>query len=129
MIFKSSPGAVISFAIFGVIASSFAMPIIQATSSSEIVDIVVVDKDRITTGSGDSMSSKYLIFTETETFENTDSLTRWKFNSSDIQGKLLVGNAYQVEVYGYRIPFLSQYRNIVDVETVYQSQLREQKSK
>ena len=124
MVFKSWSGALGASVCFLVISSSFAMPIIQATSSSEMVDIVVVDKDRITTGSGESMSSKYLIFTETETFENTDSLTRWKFNSSDIQGQLRVGQAYQVEVYGYRIPFLSQYRNIVDVETVYSSQLR-----
>lgn len=125
MIFRVRLEGLIASAFFSVAATGMALPLIQSLSSSETVDIVVVDKDRITTGSGDSMSSKYLIFTEAETFENTDSLTRWKFNSSDIQGQLRVGEAYQVEVYGYRIPFLSQYRNIVEVESVYQSQIQE----
>lgn len=59
------------------------------------------------------VSSKYLVFAENETFENTDSFLVWKFNSSDVQGSLDQGKSYDCSVYGWRVPFLSWYRNIV----------------
>ena len=81
--------------------------------TSEDITITVVDKERVVdSGGGDS---KYLVFTETEVFENTDCLVLWKFNSSDVYGQLEIGETYQVQVYGWRIPFLSMYRNIVKV--------------
>jgi hypothetical protein len=61
-------------------------------------------------------SSKYLIWTEAEVFENCDSWVYGKFNSSDIFGRLKVGNTYRVKVVGKRIPFLSWYRNIIEIE-------------
>lgn len=83
--------------------------------TADTVSITVTDKERIVEHSRESVSSKYLVFTETETFENTDCLARFKFNSSDIQGKLKEGSSYVADVYGWRIPFLSSYRNIVSV--------------
>ena len=81
--------------------------------TSEDITITVVDKERVVdSGGGDS---KYLVFTETEVFENTDCLALGKFNSSDVYGQLEIGETYQVQVYGWRIPFLSMYRNIVKV--------------
>jgi hypothetical protein len=84
--------------------------------------VTVTDKDRIYESSDDkSADSKYIVFTKDESgeihvFENTDLFIRFKFNSSDIQGKLEVGNTYEVTVVGYRIPILSQYENIIKVE-------------
>lgn len=90
---------------------SFVLPY----TTQETITIKITDKERIIQRSGDSVSSKYLIFTEYETFENTDSFAIFKFNSSDIQGRLQIGNEYRVTVYGFRIPFLSSYRNIKSI--------------
>jgi hypothetical protein len=81
--------------------------------SSETVEITVKDKERITTGSGENISSKFIIYLENEVFENTDSWLFFKFNSADYQNKLEVGETYKVEVVGWRVPFLSMHRNVV----------------
>lgn len=85
--------------------------------------ITVTDKERIYEGSGDTSSSKYLVFGDDEdgnslVFENTDCLIRGKWNSSNIQGQLKEGNTYKVTVVGYRISFFSMYQNIIKVEEV-----------
>lgn len=85
--------------------------------------ITVTDKERIYTGSGNSSSSKYLVFGDDQNgnslvFENTDCFIRGKWNSSNIQGQLKVGNTYKVTVVGYRIAFFSMYQNIIKIEEV-----------
>lgn len=73
--------------------------------------LTIEDKDRIMDGD----SSRYLIWTEEgEVFENTDQLMVGKFNSSDIQGQLKVGNKYHCSTIGIRNQFFSWYRNIYD---------------
>lgn len=84
--------------------------------TSEVVTIKVTDKERIVESDGKNTTSRYLIFTENETFENTDLLFEGKFNSSDLQSKLSKGKEYKVRVYGWRVPFLSMYRNIVEIK-------------
>ena len=84
-------------------------------SSSEAVIITVTEKERINTATGETTSSKYLIFTDEEVFENTDKIIFGKWNSSDVQGKLKKGKTYNVKVAGWRIPFFSSYRNIIKV--------------
>ena len=85
--------------------------------------ITVTDKERIYTGSGNSSSSKYLVFGDDQNgnslvFENTDCFIRGKWDSSNIQGQLKVGNTYKITVIGYRVPFLSWYQNIIKIEEV-----------
>ena len=81
------------------------------------VTATVTDKERIVeTYSEGQASSKYLVFTDIETFENTDSLIDMKFNSSDLYGKLQKGQACRFEVVGFRVAFMSMYRNIVSAE-------------
>ena len=74
--------------------------------------IVTVTK---TENSGRGGDQKYLIYTTTETFENTDSVWYWKFNSSDIHGQITPGR-HVVNVYGWRVPLLSKYRNVVSFQ-------------
>lgn len=85
------------------------------STTIETVSVNIIDTDRIVEGSGNSTSSKYLVFTEEETFENTDCLWAGKFNSSDMQGQLSKKGSHTFVVYGWRIPFLSNYRNILKV--------------
>ena len=61
-------------------------------------------------------SSKYLIFTDDEVFENDDNWLRLKFNSSDLQSRFEVGKSYEVVVVGKRIRLFSMYRNILEVK-------------
>lgn len=81
--------------------------------------ITVTDKERINKDD----ESKYLIFGDSDAeedliFENTDTLLRGKFNSSNIYSKLKVGNTYEITVVGYRIPLISCYENIIKVNEV-----------
>ena len=89
--------------------------------------ITVTDKERAsyTTGSGGNLSveNKYLIYSttsdgETKVFENTDSLFRVKFDSSDVYAELEVGETYEVTVVGYRLGFANWYENIIDFKKV-----------
>jgi hypothetical protein len=83
--------------------------------SQETITILIQGKERITTGGGENISSKFMVYADSEVFENTDSVLFLKFNSADYQNKLLVGNTYDVKVVGWRVPLLSWYRNIVEI--------------
>lgn len=76
------------------------------------IDVTVTDKEVKRYDEKD----KYLVFTDKGTFENSDSWIELKFNSSDLYGKIKEGEKYKFRVYGWRIPFLSKYRNIVRVK-------------
>lgn len=79
----------------------------------------VTDKARDAKMDSDgNVTSKYLVFTDREVFENVDSLYRRKWNSSDVQGELIRHCTYDLKVYGLRNNFLSMYRNIISAEHV-----------
>ena len=61
---------------------------------------------------------KYLVYTDNGTYEITDSLVYLRWDSSDLYGKIKVGETYKAKVYGWRIPIVSSYKNIVSVEEV-----------
>jgi len=90
-------------------------PVLYMGTSGEIV-IQIEDKERITTGSGEDLESKFLVYSDIEVLENTDTWLFFKFNSADIQGELKKDSAYVVKVAGWRVPFLSMYRNIISIE-------------
>ena len=50
--------------------------------STETIEITVTEKERIATGSGENISSKFIIYTKSEVFENTDSWLYSKFNKT-----------------------------------------------
>lgn len=68
-------------------------------------------------------ADKYLIYTQLEdgqvrVFENTDSLLKFKFNSSDVYARIQVNGKYRFTVVGFRIPILSAYENIIKVQKI-----------
>lgn len=83
-----------------------------STMNQREVTATVEDKERVCSGSNDC---KYLIFTDEGTFENTDTLLQGKFDSSDVYGRIKVGETYTFEVAGFRQGFLSMYPNILSV--------------
>lgn len=80
-------------------------------NSCQTLNITVKNKENVVHGS----SSKYLIFTTEEVFENEDSAFMGKFNSSDFYNKLTPGQDFKVRVCGWRVPFASWYRNIIEI--------------
>lgn len=83
-------------------------------TSIETVTVTVTDKERVSDGE----SSKYLIFTDLETFECVDELLIGKFNSSDFYGKIKRDQQYTFKVRGWRMPFFSSYRNIIEIDNI-----------
>ena len=75
------------------------------------IEVTIIDKERIQDGD----ESKYIIFTDKETLQNTDMHLIGKYNSSDIYAKLLPDSTYRLEVYGWRMPVFSKYRNIAKI--------------
>lgn len=84
--------------------------------------VTITDKDRIVESSKDGdgnkeTDSKYIVFADDEdgnslVFENTDTIFHGKFNSSNIQGQLKIGNTYKITVVGYRntiFQYVSEY--------------------
>jgi len=105
-----------SISTIGVVLVLVSIPVVPHFINREFITIKVVGKERVVVVDDGQSSSKYLVFTENETFKNTDSLLELKFSSSDIQGKLRKENIYTVKVYGIRIPFFSMYRNILSIK-------------
>lgn len=85
-------------------------------TTKETVSATVTGKERITKGWGNNASSQYLIFTDTETFTNKDSLYALKYNSSDLYGSLRENMTCEFTVVGFRVGFLSMYRNIIEAD-------------
>ena len=110
MKFKIITGIIILIIIGILIAPHFA-------TMETVSGAVITDKERVNTRD----NSKYLIWAEirtetgvrTETFENTDSALAWKWNSSDLHGQIKVGETCDFKVNGFRVGFLSWYRNIL----------------
>lgn len=88
---------------------TFNKPIRHFVFKDTVTSVVVTEKERVSSGD----SSRFMVWTKDEVFENTDSFWGWKFNSADIHGKMPVGEACDFEVTGWRVPFLSWNRNIL----------------
>lgn len=71
----------------------------------------VTDKDR------GADEGSYRVYTEEcGQLANEDSVWRGKYDSADVWQDLKVGETYRLHVVGYRIPFLSQFPNVLSVE-------------
>ncbi len=102
-----------------VLLSPFIAYITLYRRSVSEVEFTVDHRERVTTGSGDSMRSYYLVWSkEGEVFCVVDSYSFMKFDSSDRYGKLAEGNHVRANVAGWRIPFLSMYRNVIGIEPI-----------
>lgn len=93
--------------------------VFHLATKEEVRNVLIQDKERIVDNSG-AITSKYLIYTDREVFENVDTLWELKWDSSDLYGKIQKGQVCNFTVTGFHIPFLGSYRNILtaDCETV-----------
>ena len=105
----------IIFAVLALIILLLFLGALYNYGTKDTVDITIKSKERYIKG-GNTTISYWLVFTEKEVFKNSDTFWYWKFNSSDLQNELEIGQTYKVMVYGWRIPFFSMYRNIVKIK-------------
>jgi len=85
---------------------------INGNFNDQIIESAVVNEKLV---KANSSGSTYLIFTDKGVFANEDNIFRGKWNSSDVYAEITVGQTYNFEVVGYRIPFMSRYKNILEV--------------
>lgn len=95
---------------FAVAALLIGFPIARLASS--VVEVIEVEE---TYTKIQSENNRYMVNVEGETLVNRDRLIFGKYDSSDIQRELDEGQCYEVLIEGWRVPFLSWYRNIVEV--------------
>lgn len=106
-----------------VVIAVIAIPVISF-SNDHVYTVTITDKERVTTQVAEGQTdSKYLIYGEDENgktyvFEDTDTLFRWKFNSSDVFGALKEGETYELTVIGFRVHIFNWYENIIDFKAV-----------
>jgi hypothetical protein len=84
------------------------------TSETEVVKIIKTER----INNQKNTDSQYLIYTDKGVYKNVDQWRIWKFNSSDIYGKLEQGKVFKIKSYGFRITFFDIYPNINTIEEV-----------
>ena len=84
--------------------------------------VCALNKDSVTATVTDKQvrgeSGTYYVYTDEEVFVMKDSPFYFRWDSSDDWSILEIGETYEFDVTGYRIPILSRYRNIIDYELV-----------
>jgi hypothetical protein len=75
---------------------------------------------RITDAQMTMVDGKFMIATEYKPLVNSDAKYRFKFDSGTIQNEAIRLKGKQVKIwkYGWRIPILSMYENVVKIEEV-----------
>lgn len=89
---------------------------VKAYNHIETNTVKVEGKERITQQSGNHINSFYLVYTDKGTFKLEDDLFRGNFYSSDVYGKLKQDSTYTFKTAGYRIGWMSEYPNIIEVK-------------
>jgi hypothetical protein len=105
----------ISFLVASLIIGTIAYSI-KAYNHIETHTVKVEGKERITESNGKNVVSFYLVYTDKGTFKLEDDLFRGNFYSSDVYGKLREDSTYTFKTAGYRIGFMSEYPNIIEVK-------------
>jgi len=91
-------------------------PVIHFTTMEQ-TSFEVEGRERILDSDG---TSRYMVWAlmnddRVEVMENTDSILSLKFNSADLYGEMQIGAVCEATVNGFRVPFLSMNRNIIEV--------------
>lgn len=94
----------------------FALPsYFYAHHTGGALTAVVENKERVCDGGKDG-TCRWMVMTDRMAFINSDSFWHLKFDSTDVQGQIRIGETHTFTYYGWRIPFLSQYPNIIEVQ-------------
>ena len=107
------------FALIGaliVFAGVAAYPMAIYGSTAEITATAIRDGERVCTSTDSGQSCRFLEYFGDETFQNVDSLLFMKWNSADVHREIVAGKTCNLKVVGWRVPFLSMFRNIISAD-------------
>jgi len=101
------------------IVVGIAVLVLTVLYSYFIADSIVT---RITDAQMTKVDEMFMIATEERPFVNYDAKYRFKFDSGTIQNDAirLKGKVVRIKKYGWRVPILSWYENVVKIEEVEQ---------
>lgn len=85
-------------------------------SNRERTTIEVQEKEFVV--HGDDVHHYLIWATDGRVFSLDDSLVEGQWDTSTLYGRMHEGHCYNIEVYGWRVPFLSWYQNISDIQEV-----------
>lgn len=109
---------VAAFALGGLILAAMvlALPIytIAAYQNDRTWTVTVEGKESIATKD----SHEYRVYTDKGNFVVQDALFAGNFHASDTYRELEKGKTYRIETIGFRIPFFSEFPNILEAEVV-----------
>src|SRR5690348_13587760 len=95
------------------IIGSIVVSIVKVNNNHQVT-FTVNKSERVCSSSG--KSCRYLIFTNNGVYENTDSLWKGKWNSSDLYNQIQTGKTYKCDAIGFRLPLFSWYENVIKCE-------------
>lgn len=106
------------YVVFGLVALVIVVGVVFGFASYNHTEhraaCVVSDKDRTRVHDSNGSHSDARIYTDNcGTFVVKDSLLKRNFHSSDTYASIKVGKTYDFETVGWRIPFFSQFPNIL----------------
>lgn len=107
MSIKAIAGAVVLGLVLGFTAGASYL-------SKDSITLTVTGKERINTQD----TSYYLVFSDKGAFKNEDDFWQLKFDSSEVQAKLVEGNTYTCSKNYWRVPFLSVYENLLSCSKI-----------
>ncbi len=84
-----------------------------AYGTESVVRGAKVEKSERVCDGGKDGSCSYLVFTDKGVLQNSDTILRGKFNSSDVYAAIKVGKSYDFTTVGFRVPLFSMYPNIL----------------
>ena len=100
-----------------VVLAAIALGILTILYSYFIADTV---QTKITDAQMTKVDGRFMIATEYRPLVNEDARYRFKFDSGTVQNEAirLKGKTVRIKKYGWRIPILSMYENVVKIEEV-----------
>lgn len=82
-------------------------------AQTDPVTVTITDKESIP---NNDAGHEYRVYTDQGTFVMKDSLVHPRFDTADEYGALEPGQTYDCEKYGFRIPLLSSFENLINCE-------------
>jgi len=114
---KSFLISLLVFIMFGTVNLIVIIPVIYY-GARDIVTAKVIDKEIKFRGTQKDPNDLYLIKTDKETFQDSTKSVYIKDSSSRIYPNIERGKTYKFLIYGFGIPSLKIYRNILEIDEV-----------
>lgn len=99
------------------VAGIFALNFIGAYRTADLKGVHVLGKENVVQSDSDGrVSSRYLVFTDNETFEVTATIMNKRFDIARDYGRIEKGQVCDMHVAGWSFPALGIYRNLISYE-------------